>query len=223
MTKDIFSGFLAILLATGCFTALPALAAEDAYPSRPVKFILAGQPGGGTDLQARAVAAEMFKAIGQPVIIENRASGNGFIAAEQVARAAPDGYTALMTNNSHLANKFLFKSIPYNPILDFKSVTLLKKVSPQLLDVPTSAEAGMPTFQFGTWSMVLLPAQTPDPIAEKLNAIIRAALRTDSVKQSFLLGNSEAFGNSRAELDQFMAAELIKWGDAIRKAGIPPE
>ncbi len=101
--KDNFSGFLATLLATSCFTALPALAAEDAYPSRPVKFILAGQPGSGTDLQGCAVAAEMFKAIGQPV-----------------------------------------------------------KVSPQLLDVPTSAEAGMPTFQFGTWSMVLLPAQTPE-------------------------------------------------------------
>lgn len=320
------SGFMGALLATTCFMASLALAAEDVYPSRPVKFILPFPPGSGTDLQGRAVAAEMTKAIGQSVIIENKAGGNGFIATEQVARATPDGYTALMTSNSHLANKFLFKTIPYEPIRDFKSVTLLKKVSPlvlvvaanseyktladltrkarqmsgklsygsgnsssrigaelykqligadilyvpykgnpealndvaagrvdmmfsdavaflalwragrlralvstgvdkppQLPDVPTSAEAGIPTLEIGSWGMVLLPAPTPDPVADKLNAIIRAALRTDSVKQSFLLGNSEAYGTSRAELDRFMAAELIKWGDAIRKAGIPPE
>ncbi len=303
-----------------------ALAAEDAYPARAVKFILPFPPGSGTDIQGRAIAAEMTKAIGQPVIIENKAGANGFIATQQVARAAPDGYTALMTSNSHLANKFLFKSIPYDPIGDFKSVTLLKKVSPlvlvvgansafktladvtrkarqspgalsygsgnsssrvagemykqligadilyvpykgnpdalndvatgrvdlmfsdavsflpllragrlralvstgaekppQLPDVPTSAEAGLPALDIGSWGMVLLPAHTPDAIAEKLNAILCAALRTDAVRQSFYRGNSEAYGNSRAELDRFLAAELAKWGDAIRKAGIPPE
>jgi len=70
---------------------------------------------------------------------------------------------------------------------------------------------------------VVLPAQTPDAIAEKLNAIICAALRTEAVKRSFYLGNAEAFGSSRAELDRFLAAELVKWSDAIRKAGIAPE
>lgn len=319
---------LVSLIASAGFTASRTLAAEDVYPAKPVKFIVTSLPGSAVDIVGRAVATEMSRAAGsgQAFIVENKAGANGFIATEQVARSAADGYTALLTTNSHIANKFLFRTIPYDPIRDFKSVTLLKKVSPlvlvvgansefrtladvtrkarqspgklsygsgnsssrvgaemykqligadilyvpykgnpealndvaagrvdmmfsdsvsfiplmragrlralvstapdkppQLPDVPTSAEAGMSALDIGSWTMVVLPAQTPDAIAEKLNFIIRAALRTETVKQIFYLGNSEAFGTTRAELDQFLSVELAKWGDAIRKAGILPE
>jgi tripartite-type tricarboxylate transporter receptor subunit TctC len=134
-----WSGPIAVLIAMSCSACSLALAADEVYPSRPIKFLLPFPPGSGTDVQGRAVAGEMAKAIGQSVIIENKAGGNGFIATEQVARATPDGYTALMTSNSHLANKFLFKTIPYDPIREFKSVTLLKKISPLVLVVAAQA------------------------------------------------------------------------------------
>jgi len=106
----------------------PAAAAPDGgFPKQAIKLILPFPPGSGTDGTARILANEITTATGQPVIIENRAGANGFIAAETVAKSAPDGYTLLLTSNTHIANKFLFKKIPYDPVKDFKSITLLKE------------------------------------------------------------------------------------------------
>ena len=92
-----------------------------------------------------------------------------------------------------------------------------------LKDVPTTAELGLPQVNFGSWLAVLAPARTPDLVVEKLNALFRAALQTDSVQKNFAANDSEPKGTSRAELDKFMAAELTKWGEIINKAGIKPE
>jgi tripartite-type tricarboxylate transporter receptor subunit TctC len=96
------------------------------YPNKPVKFVVAFPPGSATDQTARLVATQMTKLTGQPVVVENKAGANGFIACEFVAKANPDGYTVLITTGStHSANPSLYKNLPYDPVKDFAPVTPL--------------------------------------------------------------------------------------------------
>ena len=111
---------LAALLAIG----QPLCAAE--YPNRPVTLIVAFTPGGPSDVLARILGKKMEQLLGAPFVVENRPGAGGNIAAESVARAAPDGYTLLMGNNSILAtNESLYKHINYNPDKDFVPITLV--------------------------------------------------------------------------------------------------
>jgi len=114
------------LLAVAALLAIstPVRAAE--YPSRPVTLVVAFPPGGPSDVLARIVGKKMEQLLGAPFVIENRPGAGGNIAAESVARAAPDGYTLLMGNNSILAtNESLYKHLNYNPEKDFIPITLI--------------------------------------------------------------------------------------------------
>src|SRR5262249_29869682 len=114
------------LLAVAASLALksPPLAAD--YPNRPVTLVVAFTPGGPSDVLARIVGKKMEQLLGAPFVIENRPGAGGNIAAEGVARAAPDGYTLLMGNNSILAtNESLYKRINYSPEKDFIPITLV--------------------------------------------------------------------------------------------------
>lgn len=105
--------------------ALPALA-QDAYPSRPIKVIVALPAGGSADMIARVIGQKMAEQLGQPVVIDNKAGGSGQIGMPQVARAAPDGYTLTISPASFLTtNKSIFKSLPYDPEADFVPITKL--------------------------------------------------------------------------------------------------
>jgi len=96
------------------------------YPVRPVTLVVAFTPGGPSDVLARIVGKKMEQLLGAPFVIENRPGAGGNIAAEGVARAAPDGYTLLMGNNSILAtNESLYKHINYSPEKDFMPITLV--------------------------------------------------------------------------------------------------
>jgi tripartite-type tricarboxylate transporter receptor subunit TctC len=109
---------LTLLLAAG---ATPAFA-ED-YPSRPVTILTPFAAGIATDTAARLIGKYLQDSLGQPFIVENRDGAGGMIAAEAVARAAPDGYTILLTSNStHSAAPALFKTVPYDPIKDFTPI-----------------------------------------------------------------------------------------------------
>jgi len=102
----------------------PAHAAD--YPTRPVMLVVAFTPGGPSDVLARIVGKRMEQLLGVPFVIENRPGAGGNIAAESVARAAPDGYTLLMGNNSILAtNESLYKHLNYIPEKDFIPITLI--------------------------------------------------------------------------------------------------
>lgn len=112
--------------------ALPVAAARLAqaqagsYPSKPVRFVVAFPAGSATDQTARLVAQQITKVTGQSVVVDNRGGANGFIAAEAVAKAAPDGYTVLVTTGTtHAANPALFRKLPYDPVKDFTPVTPL--------------------------------------------------------------------------------------------------
>ena len=94
------------------------------YPSKPVKLIVPFPAGSATDQVARVVGAELQQALGQPFIVENKAGAQGAIAAAEVAKAAPDGYTLMLTTNTpQAANVSLFKKLNYDPVKDFTPIT----------------------------------------------------------------------------------------------------
>ena len=109
-------------------TGLPAFA-QAAYPSRTVKMIVPFPAGGTTDLLGRLVADQLKTGLGATVIVENKPGAGSTLAAEQVARAEPDGYTLLMATSTTLAiNKTLYKKLAYDPVKDFAPVALVAGV-----------------------------------------------------------------------------------------------
>jgi tripartite-type tricarboxylate transporter receptor subunit TctC len=107
----------------------------DTWPARPLRIIVPFAPGGQPDVVARALAEPLGKALGQPVVVENRPGAGGNIAAELVARSAPDGYTLLIGTNGPLAvSPALDAALPYDPLGDFAPVTLVG-TSPNLIAV----------------------------------------------------------------------------------------
>jgi tripartite-type tricarboxylate transporter receptor subunit TctC len=96
------------------------------YPTRPVILVLGFAPGGPSDVMARIFGKKLEQLLGQPVVIENRSGAGGNIAAESVARAAPDGHTLLLANSGILAaNISLYKKINFDPVKDFAPITLV--------------------------------------------------------------------------------------------------
>lgn len=100
-------------------------ALAQAYPSKPIRVVIPFTAGSGPDLTARLVAGAMSQGFGQPVIAENRVGAGGRIAAEYVARSAPDGYTLLLgTASTHLVSPHLVKDLPYDPFKNFTPITI---------------------------------------------------------------------------------------------------
>jgi tripartite-type tricarboxylate transporter receptor subunit TctC len=107
------------------FSCFGAIAQTQPFPQKPVKIIVPYTPG-GMDILYRALADELSKKWGQPVIVENRAGADSRIGAEAVAKAAPDGYTLLATGDfTFVANRFLFAKLPYDPDKSFVPVSLV--------------------------------------------------------------------------------------------------
>ena len=108
--------------------------AQAAYPNRPIRIVVPYPAGGGTDYFARLVGAAMGEALGQSVVVENRAGAATIIGADAVAHAAPDGYTILLGDTATFAaNKSLYQKLPYDPQRDFSPVTLTGRFAIVLL------------------------------------------------------------------------------------------
>lgn len=115
-----------LALTAGSLALAAASVRAQAYPSRPVRFIVPYAPGGGTDLVIRILQDPLSKAFGQPIIVENKAGAAGAIGAREVARAHPDGYTFLVSNTGPNVILPLFqKDAGYDPVKDFAPVTTL--------------------------------------------------------------------------------------------------
>ena len=128
---------LAALGAAAC--ALSALVAPEvhaqAYPNRPIRLVVPYSAGTTTDVLGRLYAQKLGEAVGQTIIVENKAGAGGNIAGEAVARAAPDGYTiTLSTSAVHATNPALYAKVPFDAIKDFSHITLLAS-APNMLAV----------------------------------------------------------------------------------------
>ncbi|MEO6745170.1 MAG: tripartite tricarboxylate transporter substrate binding protein, partial [Caldimonas sp.] len=107
-----------------------------AYPSRPIKFLVPFSPGSGTDIIARTVGEAMSKNIGQPVIVENKPGAGGTIAAAQVARGEADGYTVLIHSSGHALNPAIYPNLPYDTLRDLTGITPLASMPNVLVVSP---------------------------------------------------------------------------------------
>src|SRR4029077_13525367 len=106
--------------------ALPALAFSQGYPSKPVRVIVTFPPGSTPDIVARTLASRLQEAMGQPFVVENRSGAGGNVGADAVAKAAPDGYTLLVSTNGVFAiNKALYRAMPFDPDKDLAPLSLL--------------------------------------------------------------------------------------------------
>ncbi len=311
------------LLAAPFLLAAGRAAAQQGFPSRPVRIVVPYTPGGVSDITARLIAEPLAAAWGQPVAVENRAGADGVIGTEAVARSAPDGHTLGLVSVGHPVNPAYYK-LPFDTMRDFSFITQctvtplclcaapgfaastpaeliaharrnpgvtfagtggvvrlapvlfgqraeielayvpyrgstqahpdlmsgrvdimfdtvpavlphiqagkLKALAttgarraPQLPDVPTIAEAGMPGFEASTWGMVIAPAGLPEPVLAKLAADCAAALKRPEVLARHQALGAEVVTSTPAAIRAFVAAEMAKWGDAARKAGIVPQ
>lgn len=124
-----------------CVSALllaSAAAAATDFPTRPLKFVVPFGAGSATDAVARIIGEKVSAILKQPVIVENMAGASGVVAAQNVARAAPDGYTILITTNTtHGANQSLLARVPYDAVADFEPITRLAGTQLVLLVTPT--------------------------------------------------------------------------------------
>lgn len=128
----------ALALALGLSTALiaPLAAAQERWPSQTVKLVVPYAPGGTSDLLARYIAQNLSQAWGGPVVVENRTGAGTVVGSSAVAKAKPDGYTLLMTNNTHVINPLVMASVPYDPLRDFTPVARLASTPYLLLANP---------------------------------------------------------------------------------------
>jgi tripartite-type tricarboxylate transporter receptor subunit TctC len=129
----------ALALALLAMPVVAAAAERNAYPTKPIRFIVTFAAGGGTDIFARAIALKFTETWGQPVIVDNRAGGNGNIGTDIVAKAQPDGYTILLTTNATIVINPSLQKLPYDPVRDFEPVSLVAALPFVLVAHPSLA------------------------------------------------------------------------------------
>ena len=314
---------VAVLFGVVATVVAPQVSAQ-AWPTKPIKWVVPFAPGGTTDILARTIGDKLSIALGQPVIVENKPGAGGGLGADFVAKAAPDGYTILGgTISTNAINASLYKELPYDPVKDFIPITLIARVpnmlvvnndvpaktvaelialmkknpgkytfassgngtsqhlsgelfkgmagvdmqhipykgsppalqdvmggsvtmtfdnittawtlakagklralgvttakrSPAAPDVPTIAEAGVIGYEIGSWQGVFAPAATPPAIVKRLNTEIVRIINTPEVQEKLLALGAEPVGNSTEEFAVFVKAEVVKWGDVVKKSG----
>jgi len=301
-----------------------ACAAAQDYPNRPVKIIVPFGPGGFTDVVARILGQKLGTAMGTSFVIENRPGAGSTIGTDQVAKAAPDGYTLVMISSTHVISPWIYKSIPYDPIKSFApvsklvdsayvlainpkvpannvkefialakahpdtihyassgngstqhlmgglfvsmaganlkhvpyrgsnlamtdliggvvqssfagvtnvrphlptgklkalAVTTAKRI-PQMPDVPTLQEAGVPGYDASNWLALLAPAGTPKDIVMRLNSEIAKLMAQPDVQKSLFDAGVQVSLSTPEALTQLMLDEHVKWGKIVHEAGI---
>ena len=127
----------ALTLALGAALAPWSARAQDAWPSKPIRFILPFPPGGGTDILGRLIAERLTVNLGQPVVAENRGGAGGNVGAEAAAKSAPDGYTIVLVAPSLAISPSLYSKLGYDPVKDFEPVSLVATVPNVMITNPS--------------------------------------------------------------------------------------
>ncbi|HZP79159.1 MAG TPA: tripartite tricarboxylate transporter substrate binding protein [Pseudolabrys sp.] len=146
------------------FAVLVTSAHADDYPTRPIKLMVGAPPGGTTDTIARAIAEPMSRALKQPVLVENKPGAGGNLAADFVAKSAPDGYTLLVSFSSHTINASLYPHLPYDPAADFTAITMVATVPSLLVGNPKVPAKDLK-------SLIALAREKPDALTIGIGGI----------------------------------------------------
>ena len=163
---------------------LPGMATAQAYPNKPVRLVVPFAPGGTTDLLARIISEKMGAALGQTVVVDNKAGAGGAVGAAEVAKAAPDGYVLLMSSVSTMAtNPAINPATPYDPIKDFVHISNVA-ATPNVIAVH-------PSFPAKDYKTFL------------------AVLQKDPGKYSYGTGGNGTVGHMLAELYKSMAKVYV--------------
>ena len=129
---------IATIFAATAVLAAASAQAQDNYPSQNIRFVVPFTAGSATDTLARLLANRMTTILGRNIVVENIAGGNGIPASQNVARAAPDGHTVMITSNTtHAGNQALLKKVPYDAVADFEPITKLGTITLALVANPS--------------------------------------------------------------------------------------
>lgn len=316
------------VLAAIAVAVVPNTVRSQSYPARTVTIVVPAAPGGGIDISARWIAAELTNALGKTFVVENKGGASGILGTQQVARAEPDGHTLLVTLSGFLVTSpALFNSLPWDPVKDFAPVAMLwssphvlvvNKDStinslsdliaygranpgkltygspgitsethigsemfgmlagvkvipvpyrgtgpafndllagqlgffsntmqqllgplqagtikglamanatrhPQLPNIPTTAEAGLPGLEIDSWYGVYAPAGTPREIVEKLAAEIKKFSERPDFRERVDKSGVTMSYKGPDEFAKFTAAQVARWNQTIPKLGIPKQ
>jgi tripartite-type tricarboxylate transporter receptor subunit TctC len=317
---------MTLFAALFCFLAVDGVLAQS-YPSKPIRCIVTWPPGGAVDIIARIIGQKLTESWGQPVVVDNRPGATGIIGMDIGAKAAPDGYTIIVTALHVITlNPNVFKKLPHDVIRDFAPVALLArsqfvllvhpsvpaksvqefialakskpgqinygsiglgssfhlsmemlksmagidmthvpykgsapsltalvsgevsaafdqsatalpyikagklralavtgpKRSPEMPDLPTMVEAGVPGYEATGGFGALAPAKTPKEIVTKLNAEIMKILHMPDVKERFFGFGLEILDNTPEQFAAIIKAEIAKWAKVVKEANIQP-
>jgi tripartite-type tricarboxylate transporter receptor subunit TctC len=208
-------------LAAALALASGAAIAQDGWPARPVRIVVPSSPGGGTDVYARLLAQRLGEQLKQQFLIDNRPGASGNIGTEAVAKAAPDGYTFLVSANAAIAiNPALFKSVPFDVDRDFAPVTR-GVMAPMVL----AANPGVPAKTVGELAalghlragkLVALAVNERTPLLPNVPTLAEAGLPGLQVWTSFSVLAPAEFGAA-------LKREREHWAAFIRGNNIQPE
>lgn len=231
-TKMMGGVFAAILM-----FAVGAAQAQDRYPSQSIRFVVPFTAGSATDTLARLLGQHVSQSLGQPVVVENIAGGSGVMAAQNVARAAPDGYTVLITSNTtHASNQSLLKKVPYDAVKDFQPVTKLGTITLALVAHPSVpaktiaeliayAKANPGKLTFGSGSTSSRVAGELLKIAAGID-MLHIPYKSNPLVVSDLLGGqiSLFFGDVSTSLPPVRAGKLTGLGvSGLKRSSLAPD
>jgi tripartite-type tricarboxylate transporter receptor subunit TctC len=129
-----------------CLALSLGAAYAQAYPSKPVRFVVPASPGGASDLIARMIAPALSETLGQPFVVENRVTSGGIVGTQQVAESPGDGYTLLVTFDTFAINPYVFKNLKWDPVRDFAPVMQICRYPQVLLVHPGLGVRSLPEF-----------------------------------------------------------------------------
>src|SRR5438128_811840 len=206
-----------IALAALCFILMTAASAQE-WPTKPVRIIVPFTPGGVADNSARVVAEPLAARLGQQVIVDNRPGASGNIGTQAVAQADVGGhtlllvFTAIATAQQYVrTNRLVGLGVPG------------AKRSSALHEVPTFQESGLAGFDVSSWVGIFAPAKTPQPVVNKLQRELLAALRTPFVRERYATLGIEPVGNSPREFFEQVRTDLARWAEVVKAANVKVE
>lgn len=208
--------------------AHPLLAADHHYPDKPIRLVVPFPAGGALDTTARVLAARLSAQMGQPVVVDNRTGAGGIIGVDNVAKAAPDGYTLSISQSSQLlVNQFLYKKLAYNPNRDF---TLIAKIadSPLVLvvgqNVPVKdakelrayLKANQGKLSYGSWGVGTVGHLS----ATKLNEVTGAQMTHVSYRGEVPMVQDVIAGNVQLAFTTGLQASLFLQSGKLKAVGV---